>query len=76
MNNVRLVSEFEANCTTYMKDRVVRLSLLQLQMTYGSIQARTAGEFKDYAMWLDGEYDWHIGKDNEGKLILFATYKP
>ena len=63
--------------------------VIQLQQTIGSntsvlstkwgsiAQIRSTGEFAGKALYLSGNagINWHLGRDNEGELILVATRK-
>lgn len=37
---------------------------------YSGIVKRAAGEFKNKAFFLPKEYDWVLGKDNVGEIVL------
>jgi hypothetical protein len=39
------------------------------------IQKRTNGEFKDRAFFLSANYDWVLGRDSIGELVLIPIAK-
>jgi hypothetical protein len=41
----------------------------------GHIEPRETSEFEGYAIWLDDQFDWALGKDSEGLTILVPLRK-
>ena len=39
------------------------------------MEVRDNGEFAEHAIWLDSMYDWVIGRDSHGLLVLIPMRK-
>lgn len=38
-------------------------------------EIRTGGQLKDSAIYLNSDYNWHIGKDNDGMTVIIPITK-
>lgn len=41
----------------------------------GVVEPRRTGTFEGKAYWLSDEFDWQIGRDNTGELVLIPLKK-
>jgi len=53
----------------------IEKELLLMKADNGFIAIRCSGEFEGKAFYLDSDFDWQIGIDDEKELVLVPTKK-
>ena len=78
---LRLLDSDVKDCVEISKERCVEmkstLSGMYPKRGLGSLitALQSRGRFAQHALYLSTDYDWHLGKDEVGELILVPTKK-